>query len=374
MRISDIAITTVAVPNRQPLIHADGVISHCVRHLLEVRTDEGITGLGEVPKRVAAHTVEMLARRAIGADVFHLRELRRRVCSRKFYVQDQHAVFAALEMACLDIQGRALDRPVYDLLGGGQRDEIAMIAYVYEQESTADAAPVHGSAELAEAAHSLVDRYGFGTVKLKGGVAEPAVDIATSHLTRERLPDVALRLDPNGSWTVPTSLEVAHQLAGTNLEWLEDPTLGVLGMSQVTARSAIPTATNMCLTHLGELPAAVRVRATDVVLLDLWYAGGLRSALTLADAAEPFGIAHGIHSSGGELGVALAAMVHLAAALPSLDHAIDSHYHELVDDVVAGGMLPIRNGRLTPPQGPGLGVRLDRDKVATYAELVARLP
>ena len=78
-----------------------------------------------------------------------------------------------------------------------------------------------------------------------------------------------------------------------------------------------------------------------------------------------------MHSS-GELGIQLATMLHLGAVLPNLTFTADAHYHHLTDDIIEGGRMAYRNGAIAVPQGPGLGVRLDRDRVERYAELFRR--
>jgi glucarate dehydratase len=79
-----------------------------------------------------------------------------------------------------------------------------------------------------------------------------------------------------------------------------------------------------------------------------------------------------VHSS-GELGIQLATMLHLGASLPNLGFAADAHYHHLTDDVIADGLMPYVDGAIAVPSGPGLGVTLDRDKLARYAELYREL-
>jgi glucarate dehydratase len=91
-----------------------------------------------------------------------------------------------------------------------------------------------------------------------------------------------------------------------------------------------------------------------------------------AGVCETFQLGVAVHSS-GELGIQLATMLHLGAVLPNLDHAADAHYHHLRDDIIVGGKMQYRDGAIAVPTGPGLGVRLDRDKLAEYAELYKEL-
>ncbi len=112
--------------------------------------------------------------------------------------------------------------------------------------------------------------------------------------------------------------------------------------------------------------------AADVVLLDTTFWGGMRACVKAAAVCETFQLGIAVHSS-GELGVQLATMLHLGAALPNLTLAADAHYHHLRDDVIEGGKLSYTGGRIRVPTGPGLGVRLDRDRLARYADLYREL-
>jgi glucarate dehydratase len=140
----------------------------------------------------------------------------------------------------------------------------------------------------------------------------------------------------------------------------------------VRENTPIPLATNTVVVNFEQLAANVRDPAVDVILLDTTFWGGIRPCVKAAAVCETFQLGVAVHSS-GELGVQLATMLHLGAVLPNLDHAADAHYHHLTDDVIAGGKLSYLDGAIAVPDGPGLGVRLDRDKVARYAELYREL-
>jgi glucarate dehydratase len=129
----------------------------------------------------------------------------------------------------------------------------------------------------------------------------------------------------------------------------------------------IPTATNTVVVNFEQLSANVLSRAVDVILLDTTFWGGIRACVKAAGVCETFQLGVAVHSS-GELGIQLATMLHLGAVLPNLSFAADAHYHHLVDDIIEGGKLRYEQGAISVPDGPGLGVRLDRAKMAEYAE------
>jgi glucarate dehydratase len=109
-----------------------------------------------------------------------------------------------------------------------------------------------------------------------------------------------------------------------------------------------------------------------VILLDSTLWGGIRPCVKAAAVCETFQLGVAVHSS-GELGVQLATMLHMGAVVPNLTFAADAHYHHLQDDIIEGGKIAYRGGAIDVPSGPGLGVSLDRDKVAEYAELYREL-
>jgi glucarate dehydratase len=165
---------------------------------------------------------------------------------------------------------------------------------------------------------------------------------------------------------------VAKQIADLKNDYLEDPTWGLEGMTRVRERIDIPTATNTVVVNFEQLATCIRNKAVDVILLDTTFWGGLRQAYKAGLVCETFQWGIAVHSS-GELGIQLATMLHLGAILPNLCFAADAHYHHVTDDVIKGGKLLYQDGKIAVPDGPGLGVELDEDKLAEYSELYKKL-
>ncbi|WP_336321692.1 enolase C-terminal domain-like protein [Streptomyces lavendofoliae] len=278
------------------------------------------------------------------------------------------SVVSGFEVACLDALGKSLGLPVHALLGGKVRDTVDYSAYLFYRW---DAHPGGGErddwgaaldpAGVVAQARRLVAEHGFRSFKLKGGVFEPDREIAAVHALAEAFPGRPLRLDPNGAWSVETSLYVAERLAGV-LEYLEDPASGVERMAEVAAGSDVPLATNMCVTTFPEIAPAFARGAVQVVLSDHHYWGGLHRTRELAAVCRAFGVGLSMHSN-THLGVSLAAMTHVAATVPDLGHACDSHYPWQTEDVITTRHV-FRDGRIAVTDTPGLGVELDRDRLA----------
>jgi glucarate dehydratase len=368
MKIIDIRATPVTVPMIVPLRWSMGVETGTTRTLIEVLTDEGLTGVGETyGGQGTVKALQFVREMAVGSDPLAIGPLLARLQSFRI-AYETHVpayVIAGFEIACWDLLGKARQMPVATLLGGAHRVQVPVAAYpFYSYADDRGRGEIATAEAMVEHCTTLVEKHGFGAIKLKGGVLPPPEELRTLRLLRDAFPDAQLRFDPNAAWSVETAILYLRQMEPLHLEYVEDPTWNLEGMSLVRKDIPIPFATNMCVTAFEHIPPAVRLRAVDIILADVHYWGGLRANQRLAGVAETFQLGLGMHSD-RELGVSTAAMVHFAAATPYLSHAIDSHYHYQVDDVIT---IPweYRGGMFHLPTGPGLGVSLDADKVAAY--------
>jgi glucarate dehydratase len=283
-------------------------------------------------------------------------------------------ILAALEFACLDILGQKWGAPVYDILGGRLQERVPFASYLFFRYPN----PKDGSGEartvdqLVAQACELKERYGFTSHKLKGGVFHPEYELECYRAVAEELKGDRFRFDPNGVWSAETAIWFGQQIEGIRNDYLEDPVFGMEGMRRVREKVRMPLATNTVVVNFEQLAANVLDTAVDVILLDTTFWGGIRPCVKAAGVCETFQLGVAVHSS-GELGIQLATMLHLGAVIPNLSFAADAHYHHLTDDIIAGGKLKYDNGSIAVPTGPGLGVRLDREKLGEYSELYKRL-
>jgi glucarate dehydratase len=367
--MSDLPITKVdafevTLPIEAPIRHSYGVHTSFTRTLVQVWSGE-MCGWGETAASAAA--VRRAGAALVGLDGFDT-AVHRMLISQRFYWSKEPLLSAALEMACIDLQGHATGLPGYRLLGGALRERIDLAAYCFYRYPSEYADAVTTPDEMAAHAHDLITRYGFGTVKLKGGVQDPHIEMATIEALRDRLDDtVELRFDPNAGWTPGTAVAWAPFLERMRLQYYEDPSPLLSGMAEVRSRTRLPLATNMCVTSFDDLAPAQAMHAIDVVLSDPWYWGGPSQVQHLALQCHVLGLGLGMHS-GIELGLGMAMMAHVGVTLPNLRYAVDAHYHHLRDDVVVGErLLPNdASGSIAPPDGPGWGVQIDLDKVDQY--------
>ncbi|KQX50053.1 glucarate dehydratase [Streptomyces sp. Root66D1] len=389
VKITTVVVTPVAFVD-PPLLNAVGVHEpYALRAVIEVRTDTGAYGLGE-SYGDAAHLdlLRAAADELTGLDPFDLNELSRRVGAvvGGRVAQDAHgliggggadktvaSVTSPFEVACHDLQGKHLGRPVSDLLGGATRDRIDFCGYLFAKwaahpgQAPDGWGPALDAPGLVAQARAMADRFGFRSFKLKGGVLPPEEEVAAIRALREAFPDHPLRLDPNASWDPETAAGVAEELAGV-LEYLEDPVAGIPAMADLARVAPMPLATNMCVVTWEQLTRAVPVHAIGVLLGDHHFWGGLKASQHLATCCRNFGIEMSMHSN-SHLGISLAAMVHLAAATPAIGHDLDTHWpwKRPEDDVVTVPWQFV-DGAVTVPRTPGLGVELDREALARLHE------
>jgi glucarate dehydratase len=348
-----------------------------VRTIVEVETDEGLIGLGEMGGggESAEAAFRSMKSYLVGHDPARLEEMRFLIANPTASLYNNRTqILAALEFACLDILGQKWGAPVSEILGGRLRDRVPFASYLffryanpkdgYDEIRTVD--------QLISQAKQLRDLHGFSSHKLKGGVFPPEYELECYQALAAELPGDRFRFDPNAVWSAETAIWFGQQIEDIRNDYLEDPVFGMNGMRRVREKVRMPLATNTIVLNFEQLAANVLHPAVDVILLDTTFWGGIRPCVKAAGICESFQLGVAVHSS-GELGIQLATMLHLGAVVPNLSFAADAHYHQLTDDIIQGGKLKYQNGSIAVPDGPGLGVRLDRDKFGHYAEMYRRL-
>lgn len=389
--IKDIIVTPIAVAD-PPLLNCVGVHApYALRIILQVVTEGGVTGISEIPgNKETEDSINSLKSALIGLDIFQPNHILKIVADQlpsKSDVDqrggapwDQRIVvhiFSALEVACLDILGKELNCRVSDLLGGTMREQVAFAAYLfykfkgaggalgYEEDPAASGWDKARQAE-ATSRQGIIDQgiamckeFGYKSIKLKGGFFPPEKEVEDTLAIYEAFDgEMPLRYDPNAIWSLETGIRYAR-LFKDKLEYLEDPVRGQKNMAELRKTVDIPLATNMCTTSFKDLPGSISLHSEDIILSDHHFWGGLRSTMELYKICKTFGRGFSMHSN-SHLGISLAAMAHIGAALPEFDYEFDTHYPWQNEDVIVGGKIKIEEGCVTLPSGPGLGVEIDQ--------------
>jgi glucarate dehydratase len=390
MKIVDIRATTVTVPLEAPLRHAAGAHwGRFVRTIVEVEIDEGIVGLGEMGGggESAENAFRSMKQYLVGHNPANLEEMRFKIANPTASLYNNRTqILAALEFACLDILGQKWNVPVYEILGGKLQSEVPFASYLFFRyaNSKTGMGEVRTPEQLVAHAVELKDKYGFTSHKLKGGVFHPEYELECFRALADELgakdadgklnknKGDSFRFDPNAAWSTEQAIWFGQQIEDIRNDYYEDPVFGLNGMRRTREMVRIPLATNTIVVNFEQLATNILDTAVDVILLDTTFWGGIRPCVKAAGICETFQLGVAVHSS-GELGIQLATMLHLGAVIPNLSFAADAHYHHLTDDIIEGGKFDYVNGTIKVPDAPGLGVKLNRDKLNEYAELYKEL-
>lgn len=415
MRIAEMRLHPIAVADG-PLRSSYGLHApYALRTIIELRSTDGFTGISETyggDRPLAA--LEALKSRVVGMDPFHLTGLWQDLetdaadaaamaaqeggRTQTWFVPGENPLdqqarsFAAIEMACLDLIGKTLGRPVCDLVGGRARRNVEFSCYLFYKHAGGGGLgddvreDEYGEAlspeQIVKQAKQMTEAYGFREIKLKGGVLDPDVEIESIRALREAFPKAPLRIDPNCAWSIDTSVHVGESLKDelANGGYLEDPCAELEGMGEVRSRLRkkgieVDMASNVSVTCFPHVLEAKRLDAVQVVLSDPHYWGGIRAQQRLSHLCDVLGLGLCMHSN-NHLGISMMQMAHAAAAAPGMTHACDTHYpwQTSRDEVIVGGRVPFVDGCVEVTDRPGLGVELDYDQLARLKERYDKLP
>jgi len=369
MKITKIETTPLKIPYRIPYHWAQGTIDYAQVILVSVHTDEGIIGCGESIGTPSAQAVEahikLAADQCIGLSPFDNTRLMNTAyhalfqafgtCSSPRYAGQ---VFSGLEMALWDVMGKAVNRPVHELLGGALHDDIQYFGF--PQGETAEQISTHAS-ELANA--------GCEVIYVKVGRGE-ALDLAIVEQTRRNIGQhKRLRLDPNEKWNPLTAKRMMHKLQQYDIEFVEQPTdcESVSALAQVRANSPIAIAADQRAFTPYDVYDICREKAADLIVLGLHETGGIARFRETANIAKAAGInvcIHGLYESG----ITTCAANQAAATIANLDDGNQYMNHLLEWDIVESPDLSLKEGRLPVLTGPGLGFILNDDAVGRARE------
>jgi muconate cycloisomerase len=369
MKITRIETTPVRVPIRAEFQIQASLGQHTESPfvILQVHTDEGITGLGEVSctpiwsgedATTASYVIHRFLEPALtGEDP---RDIERLTVKMRRAVANHPFTKSGVEIALWDILGKSVGLPVYRLLGGAVRERVPI------KMSVSGAAPER-AAELARFALSKE----LSALKVKTGI-EPQADLARVRAVRAAVgPEFRIGVDANGGWSPRAAIQTIRQLAAEcNIFFAEQPVAPLDMQWLVDVRRNVPVpvmADESCYT-IQDAMALARSGAADILSVYVGKGGGIGPARKMAAIAEAAGLTCTVGSN-LELGVASAAMAHLATACIGIgaeEFPCDilgplAYEHDLLAEP-----LDVRKGSVKAPDRAGLGVSLDGQALAHY--------
>jgi L-alanine-DL-glutamate epimerase-like enolase superfamily enzyme len=364
MKIIDFRTTIVSVPFTEPETWAFGKRLGISNVIIELETDTGLIGLGEgmtfPAVRITAEALQTMRPLVLGRDPFDheviVHELTH-VYGWHHFRHTGNCALGGIDMALWDLVGQACGQPLYKLFGGAFRKEIPFYFYLPDKDLKLMA---------ADAQRGLAE--GFTTFYLKLGRGFDR-DLEIARTVREALGGNAkLRVDANEAWANGTAIELMKRMAKYDIEFFEQPLAYYDHDGAVHLRRTLglPVAANQSAWNEADIVEIVKKGAADVVLTDQHQLGSLarfrRAAWLLATAGIPV-----VKHTFGEFGISTSAGMHAIATCPNFTMANQTHLTVLTDDIVEGGLAKFHHGCLTLPEGPGLGVKLDRARLAIYA-------
>lgn len=364
MKITRIEIITLKKELTSSMRISRGGFKTRTHLLVQVHTDEGITGLGEAIGNTASiHGIlaNDLALRAVGLDPLNIELLREKLMDNHVYLERKGSslcAFSAIEMACWDIKGKALKVPVYQLLGGLYREKIeAYAADVYWEEDP----------EAMAKYTARILKAGFRKIKAHIGCRSPEEDLKRVRRLREAVgQDVGLMIDLNGGYNSLEARRALRLWESYDLLWLEEPVdpSQVEILADLRSHSRIPIAAGENEFRVQGFKELFEKRAIDVAMPDIGRVGGLQEARNICTLAHAYGIPVSPHNFAS--GVLLAATMHLIASTPGTTFLeLDTSENSVLRDLLIDP-LEVKDGLVSVPHSPGLGVHLPKKIIETY--------
>jgi glucarate dehydratase len=366
-RIARVEAWPVNVPLEAAYEMAPGIVAGIHRTIVRITTDDGIVGLGETPSPEDAEALLALAAEAlIGRDTDELRaELASDPLPTPDHRRDGRVLIrkplTGIEIALWDVAGREAGLPLYELFGGMHRAEVGFSEY-FAYRDGAEQTPV----EVAAFCARMIEEHGSTVFEGKVAVRSAADDVRLAREVRAAIgPDRTLRLDANMGWRPETAEQVLRELESLAIANVEEPVASFEDMARLRSSTAIPFSA-----HTPDVTLAAELGSPDTLVIGLGPCGGISGTRRFVASCEDAGVGFWFYS--GDLGIATAAYLHIAAATPYVERPSQSLLRWTTEDVVVGGPFSPENGVVEVPTGPGLGVELDTKALERCVERFAR--
>ena len=361
MKIRSVTATPVNIPLRAPYRFSYGSTASLTKTVIEVLTDDGIVGLGECADGDRAAEVMAAGAKLVGLDLRAISQAEGLLVPGMAYtpwgnVAAARRVFGGIEMAMWDARGKTEGVQVALLLGGAVRDKIALTEYFsYRLPGTdlGEATPL----EIARYCAAMIDAHGSTVFEGKVATVSMAEEVTMLREIRAAIGARELRIDANGGYTLPTARLALRAFSPFEISWFEEPCEDYEDMAALRAHTDISFSS-----HRIDLRKAVALRCPDAIVTNLNELGGIAATVAFIKAAEAFNVGFRFHS--GETGIGSAAYLQVSAAVEAVRGASQTLLRWYGDDVIEGGPMVPKGGKLGLPEGAGLGVTLDRKALA----------
>jgi glucarate dehydratase len=346
---------------------APGVVPGISRAVVRVTTDDGIVGLGESAWPGDADELRGDAGQSlVGRDAAEvLAELGRLERPPVTHRTDGKVLIrnalAGVEIALWDVAAREADVPLHELLGGACRTEVAFSEYFAYREGLEET-----SAEVASYCARMVEEHESPVFEGKVAVRDVEDDVRLVREVRAAIePSRELRIDANMGWRLETAQEALASMEPYDVANVEEPVGPFAEMAELRRSTAVPFSA-----HTPDIALAARLGVPDRLVIGLGFCGGIAGTRRFIAECEDAGVGFWFYS--GDLGIATAAYLQIAAATPYLHRPSQSLLRWTADDVILGGPFSPEHGAVEVPSGPGLGVELDETALARCVERYAR--
>ena len=363
MNIKRIEPIAVSIPLRKPIKMAGVELRTADNVLVRVETDDGVIGWGEAASApsMTGETVESMMAAVryllpylVESGLEDVAEISKRM-DRALY--GNNGAKSAVEIALHDAVGKAQGKPVFELLGGKRREKVPTLRMIAASDVEAD---------VAEAKRAKAE--GYVAFKVKVGTGDPRTDAERTRRVCEAIRgDVLISADANQGWNVEQAVEFVRALEGAGLDFFEQPVMGedLAGMARIVAATEIRIGCDEGVHKVDDLRRHHDARAAHGASLKTVKLGGLKPVRDAAELCQSLGMKVNLAGKMSESGIATAAVLHLAAAVPALDWGVSPTSPYLTEDVLS---TPLRfaQGHAHVPTGPGLGIEVDEKQVRRF--------
>lgn len=371
MKITDIKATPVAVPlkpseTKSKMRKGPNAV---IAVIVQVFTDEGYMGIGETPAVLGLDLSSAIVNSArqvlVGQDCENINLLMKMLYvqynANHLHMHVANWAFSGIELALWDVLAQRAGMPLYQVWGGAFRNKVEIIGVIERQES----------AGMERMARQMV-KEGYRTLYTKIGM-DPEDDIRAVAAMRTGAQDPAVKIcgDANQAWSTGEAISIINRMEQYGIGWIEQPVMmyNLDALKHVRNHVNVPILGHESNWTMYDLVNVIKKDCVDYVKLDGRFDAGYNGVRISAGMAEAAGI-QCVHHSFFQLGIALAGSLHVMASCPNFSMASSmSEYRSMLDDVIVGGPLQMTHSPyMEVPQGPGIGVSLDEERLQIYYE------